>query len=223
VLAEVAQDESYDAELRAEAIVGLAADVESQSDLLEKLAKNSDVTVQGEADRMLRFAGHRALPVETKPPADDLAAWTAALSETGDAAAGRRLFFSPIGPHCGACHQHDGRGGRVGPDLTQIGRSKNREQIIASILQPSREVAPHYQPWLLITRDGKTYKGLRQPQGGDNGVETYVDSTGKEFVLPSDTIEERSASEKSIMPDGLQETLTIADLRDLVAFLTESN
>jgi len=127
-----------------------------------------------------------------------------------------------LGPKCGTCHQHDGRGGRVGPELTHIGRTNNAEQIIASILQPSREIAPHYQPWILITNDGKTHEGLQQPKAGDSGMEDFVDSAGHEFSLPSETIEVRHASDKSIMPDGLQSGMSIGDLRDMVAFLTQS-
>lgn len=223
ILAEVAGDDSYDEEMRTEAIVGLAADAPNYQPLLKKLANDESENVKREATRVLRITGLQPTPVESKPAADDLEAWIKLLSVPGDAAAGRRLFFMPAGPRCAACHQHDGRGGRIGPDLTNISRSNNREQIIASILQPSREVAPHYQPWTLITDDGKTHIGLRQPQGGDNGVETYVDSAGNEFKLPSETIEVREASEKSIMPDGLQAGLTIEDLRDLVTFLTSSN
>jgi putative heme-binding domain-containing protein len=219
LLAEVAGDETQDVELRTEAIAGLASAAEANRELLEKLAVSSVPTLQREASRVLRLAGLQPVPKESKPSVEDLNAWNGLLSEAGDAAAGRRLFFSAVGARCGVCHQHDGRGGRIGPDLTNIGRSNNREQIIASILQPSREIAPHYQPWTLVTNDGKTHIGLRKAQGGDNGIETYIDTAGKEFQLPSDTIDERSVAEKSIMPDGLQQTVTIADLRDLVTFL----
>jgi putative membrane-bound dehydrogenase-like protein len=222
LLAAIAGDETQKDELRAEAVVGLAADAESNRELLERLADGRESVSQSEAQRVLRLATLRPAEEEAQPHAGDLAVWNELLGETGDAAAGRRLFFNPIGPRCGVCHQHDGRGGRVGPDLTHIGRSNNREQIIASMLQPSREVAPHYQPWVLVTSDGKTHTGLRQAKAGDNGMEDYVDSVGSEFSLPSDTIEERSASDKSIMPDGLQSGMSIADLRDLVAFLTST-
>jgi putative membrane-bound dehydrogenase-like protein len=222
LLVEIAGDKSQAEDIRAEAIVGLSADVEAHRALLEQLAKDESPAVQAEAGRVLRLAGASPTASERKPPADDLAAWNQVLAEPGDPAAGRRMFFSPLAARCGVCHQHDGRGGRIGPDLTNIGRTNNREQIIASILQPSREIAPHYQPWMLLTNDGKTHVGLRKAQGGDNGIETYIDSAGNEFQLPSDTIEERSVAEKSIMPDGLQETLSIADLRDLIAFLTSN-
>ena len=101
------------------------------------------------------------------------------------------------------CHQHGGRGGRVGPDLTHLGQQQARERIIASILQPSREIAPHYQAWTLLTTDGLSHVGLRLPKGGDDGVEPYADPQGREFTLPSEEIELRSPSDMSIMPDGL--------------------
>jgi putative membrane-bound dehydrogenase-like protein len=223
VLAKVASDETQEVTVRAEAVVGLAADAAAHRELLEQLAAGSEPILKQEAARVLRLAKMLPTPQEAKPPGDDLAAWNELISQPGDALSGRRLFFNPIGPRCAVCHKHDGRGGLIGPDLTNLALSKDREHVIASILQPSRDVAPHFQPWELITDGGKTHTGLRQAQGADNGLETYVDSAGVEFTLPSTSIEERSASAKSIMPDGLQETLTIADLRDLVAFLTSKN
>jgi putative heme-binding domain-containing protein len=181
-----------------------------------------------EADRVLRLTQFRPKPQESLPPADQLAEWVELLSEVngagpGDAASGRRLFFSSVGARCAICHQHGGRGGRIGPDLTRVGRSSTRERIIASILQPSQEIAPEYQPWLLVTDDGKSRVGLRMAEAGDDGTEEYVDSEGNQFTLRSEKIESREASAASIMPDGLERTVSLADLRDLLAFLTASD
>ncbi len=224
LLAAVAGDDWQDDEVRAEAIVGLSAAAEKHRELLETFADCDREVLKHEAGRALRLAGLRPAPAEEQPPADDIGSWQKLLDVSGSAVAGRRLFFSPVGARCGVCHQHGGRGGRIGPDLTNLGASTSRERIIASLLKPSEEIAPHYQPWLLVTRDGKTHTGLRLPKGGDNGMEDYVDSAGKAFSLPSSSIEVRSASTVSIMPDGLERTLSIADLRDLVTFLaTDSN
>ncbi len=76
---------------------------------------------------------------------------------------------------------------------------------------------------MLQTTDGKTYTGLRLPKPGDDGKEDYVDSAGNAFTLPSDEIEERQVASKSIMPENLQATLSIADLRDLLTFLMHNN
>jgi putative heme-binding domain-containing protein len=124
-----------------------------------------------------------------------------------------------VGPRCSACHRHSGRGGNIGPDLTNLADSNSRERVISSILDPSREVAPHYETWILVTDDGKTHVGQRLPKGGDDGVEPYADTAGHEFELESEAITHREPSKSSIMPAGLQKSLTVEDMRDLVTFL----
>jgi putative membrane-bound dehydrogenase-like protein len=221
LLAEIANDDAQPDDIRAEAIAGLSAFSDSYppDTTLSGFLTSKNDTLRRVAEQASRLR-RRSRPDESLPPASDVDKWIPLLDSTGDAEAGRRVFFNTTGPRCSVCHQYDGRGGRIGPALTYIGRSNNREQIIASILQPSREVAPHYQPWELVTSDGKTHVGLRQHKAGDNGMEDYVDSAGTAFSLRSDTIEKRTASQKSIMPDGLESGLSIEDLRDLVVFLT---
>jgi putative membrane-bound dehydrogenase-like protein len=222
LLAAIAADNAQPEEMRAEAIMGLSAAAEKHKELLESFAAGSNPALSREAERALRLSGQRPAPTEKKPAAADLAAWATLLDEPGEAQAGRRLFFSPVGARCGVCHQHSGRGGRIGPDLTYIARSNTREKLIASILQPNQEIAPHYQPWLLVTDDGKTHTGLRLHEGGDDGSEEYVDSAGERFRLESKTIEVREATTTSIMPSGLETILSTADLRDLLTFLATS-
>ncbi len=222
LLLEVAQDESQSNEVRAEAIVGLAGDPSVNRGVLEQLAASNHRVLRQEAERMLRLSGLQPAPMENKPAADELDKWKQVLAPGGYATAGRRLFFSPVGARCSVCHKYGGRGGNIGPDLTNIGHNASRESIITSILHPSREIVPDYQPWILTTDVGKTYTGLRLPKPGDDGKEDYVDVTGTKFTLPSDAIIERRAAATSIMPDNLQATLSIDDLRDLITFLTYS-
>jgi putative membrane-bound dehydrogenase-like protein len=219
LLAEVANDKSQSDEVRAEAISGLAGVASENRTLLEELAASDNSAIRDEARRVLRLTQLRKGRSEAKPQADDAAAWKKILETKGDAAAGRRLFFNSAAGRCSVCHKYDGRGGNVGPDLTEIGHSASREKIITSILQPSQEIAPDYQAWNLITTDGKNYTALRLPKPGDDGTEDYVDTAGKVFTLPSTAIEDRHVSSTSIMPDNLQQVLSIDDLRDLVTFL----
>jgi putative membrane-bound dehydrogenase-like protein len=222
LLSTVAGDEGEYDDIRAEAIMGLSAAAKEHKELLESLAKANNETVAREAERALRLSGLRRVQPEKKPRSDDLAAWSKLLNEPGDVQSGQRLFFSPVAARCGVCHQHSGRGGRIGPDLTNIAKSSTREKLIVSILEPDQEIAPHYQPWLLVTDDGKTHTGLRMHEGGDDGSEEYVNSAGERFLLESKTIEVREATTTSIMPSGLEKLVSIADLRDLVTFLMES-
>ena len=220
-LTAIAQSAEYGSQLRAEAAVGLAPVAAEHRDLLASLAGDEDGTVAGEAKRVLRLSGVRQVESEKRPAAENIEAWNELLSADrgGDFESGRRLFFSSVGPRCGVCHQHGGRGGRIGPDLTLVGRQQSRERIVASILRPSEEVAPRYQPWTLVTDDGRSVTGFKMPQGGDNGSETFSDGAGELFTLRASEIESRHMSTQSIMPAGLETTMSLDDLRDVVAFL----
>src|SRR5207245_1390248 len=52
------------------------------------------------------------------PPRHDVDSWLKSLDTAGDPAAGARIFFNPRSVACYRCHQMEGRGGRIGPDLT---------------------------------------------------------------------------------------------------------
>lgn len=220
LLAEIAQDDTRDEAVRSDAVAGLAADVETQQPLLEDLANQGSTLVAHEALRVLRLSKRKESHSERKPPADQIEAWLSLINESpGNAASGRRLFYSAVGARCAVCHQHRGRGGQIGPDLSYVGARLSKRRLLESILQPSREIAPRYEAWLLETDEGKVLTGLRLAQGGDNGEERYADAKGETFKLRSDQIESRQVSQTSIMPSGLEQTVSVQDLRDLLAFL----
>lgn len=222
LLKEVIADERFGDALRADAVAGLAAVAPAERGLLEELAGDGSPAVRREADRVLRLAKMVPSEKETKPPAEETDAWLALLDTApGDAAAGRRLFTSAVGARCAVCHQHSGRGGNIGPDLTLTAKKLSRRRLVESILQPSAEIAPQYTPWVLETADGRVLSGLRLAQAGDNGKEWYADSEGKKFLLLSEEIDYRAPSAASIMPQGLEQTVSVQDLRDLIAFLSE--
>lgn len=221
-LSEIAIDRQQDNSIRADAVAGLAGDAIAQKDLLETLASEDSIEVAHEAERVLRLAKLKPVEQEPKPAADQIEAWLPILSQNdGSAESGGRLFYSSVGARCAVCHQHRGRGGRIGPDLTHVGTRLSRKRLVESILQPSREIAPRYEPWLLETDDGRVLIGLRLHQGGDSGEERYADANGNSFKLRSEEIESRQVSKTSLMPSGLEQTVSVQDLRDLLAFLSD--
>jgi putative heme-binding domain-containing protein len=219
LLAAVAADQDTNESLRADAVAGLAASAEKHRDLLEKFAASRAPAVRREAVRALRAVDSSRSVKEETPPASDLDSWLELMATPGDAEAGRRIFFSDQGAKCGVCHAHGGRGGTVGPELTTLGEHRSRRQLMQSILQPNEEIAPHYVPWIIESTEGQTYVGLRAPQGGDSGWETYIDGNGKPTILASEQIASRTPSDTSIMPGGLEQLISVADFRDLVTFL----
>lgn len=218
-LAKVAGDETLSTRVRADATSGLAAAAREFAPLLERLATSGLPEVAAEADRVRRLTQLVNSSEDFRPPANQIDVWVALTDGRGDIASGSRLFHSAVGPRCGVCHRLRGRGGDYGPDLSRYGDSHDRRQAITSILNPSQDIAPRFVPWVLETDDGKTHVGMRLPLAGDGGKEPYVDTEGKLFTLKSETVEYREPSAKSIMPEGIEKTITVDDLADLLALL----
>jgi hypothetical protein len=215
--AEVAADEKRSPQLRAEAILGV-----EDTALLQKLAKSDNATIRDEARRGLRFTEHdKSFTMSTARPAfDDTAAWLKMLDSlpgTADVEAGRRLFFHPKVALCASCHRQSGRGNVVGPDLTLIAQQGDRLAILRSILEPHREVAPQFYPSLVKLKDGTEFTGILLRSSSS---EVFRDLTGKERAFPEADVLSRTEIKMSLMPPGLIMSLTDAELRDLLAFLT---
>jgi putative membrane-bound dehydrogenase-like protein len=205
--AEIAADDKRSPQLRAEAILGT-----DDTALLQKLAQNDHAIIREEAQRALP----RSLPIN-RPAFDDTAAWLKLLEGPGDAETGRRLFFNTKVAICANCHRHSGRGNVVGPDLTLIAQQGDRAAILRSILEPHREVAPQFYPSLVKLKDGTEFTGILLRSSSS---EVFRDLTGKERSFPEADVLSRTEIKMSLMPPGLVMTLTDAELRDLLAFLT---
>lgn len=145
--------------------------------------------------------------------------WLAQLNRGRDVdpAAGRRTFYHPLGAGCFKCHRIDGRGGRVGPDLSRAVGNMNRIQLIQSILEPSREIAPQFVTWAFATHDGKVVTGMIVHE--NEGKTVVGNSDGQTVELKTADIAERIPQRISVMPDKLTDRLTLQELRDVIAFL----
>ena len=134
----------------------------------------------------------------------------------GDPDAGQEVFLSTkIG--CFACHRAVGRGGTVGPDLSQIGKIRNRAELLESIIFPGLTVAPEYRSTVVATRDGRVATGLVIR---DSPEAVYLRTTDlSEVRIPRAQVEEMSPADGSLMPEGLETIMTRQELCDLLEFL----
>ncbi len=154
-------------------------------------------------------------PRAARPASDEQ--WRAALGTGGDADSGRRVFFHPaVG--CARCHRIEDHGGEIGPNLSTIAISSDREKLMQSILHPSREIAPQFALHLIETTDHESYAGLLAGQGADGSI-TLTTVDGKGVLIPASRIVSNQPSTVSLMPEGLENALTVQDFRDLLAFL----
>ncbi|QDV38224.1 Soluble aldose sugar dehydrogenase YliI precursor [Tautonia plasticadhaerens] len=140
----------------------------------------------------------------------------AVLSLDGDPARGEELFWSqPV--QCGTCHRIGDRGTPVGPDLSNIGAIRSREDLLDSLLEPSRRIEPKFASYAAATTDGRFVTGLLVDR--DEHAVVLRDGQGKQVVLPADEVEELRPSLVSLMPDGQLADLTAQQAADLLAYL----
>jgi putative heme-binding domain-containing protein len=140
----------------------------------------------------------------------------AILALRGDAGRGETLFWSPAA-NCGSCHKVGERGTAVGPDLTTIGKQRTREDLLESILEPSRRIEPQYAAYVAQTTDGRTVIGLLVKR--DTAGVVLRDAQNKEVALATNAVEDLRPSRLSLMPDGQLAGLTAQEAADLLEYL----
>ena len=142
------------------------------------------------------------------------------LALHGDPERGRQFFFAATAAQCLNCHQVRGKGGELGPDLSEIGKKYKPAELLDSLINPSLKVDPKFTTYQLITIDGKVHSGLLISKDKDP-ITMRVLKEGKPEALqiPKDEIEQLTVQKKSLMPDRMLRDLTAQQAADLVAFL----
>jgi putative heme-binding domain-containing protein len=141
---------------------------------------------------------------------------TVAPPETpiGNVENGRQLFAA----QCSLCHRVNGRGGRLGPDLTRIGASRSRAALVREIRTPSEWIPETYETVTVVTNDGRRIRGAMKNEDPftiqvmevDERLQGYLKSRLKEVVY----------EKASLMPAYGPDRLTDTQLNDLVGYLT---
>ena len=111
-----------------------------------------------------------------------------------------------------------GKGGRIGPDLTTTGARRNQRDLLEAILFPSSSLARGFESFIVITTDGKVRTGLILAETTD--AIRFRTITQQTLTIRREDIDELQPSPTSIMPAGLDRTMSELDLRDLIAYLT---
>ena len=150
----------------------------------------------------------------------------ASAKPAGDAAHGKQLFYGDA--NCSVCHMVEGKGGRMGPDLTSVGGSRTREALIESVRNPSRRLAwglteatkefpQEYESVTAVTADGKKIRGVTLNE--DTFSVQIMDMGGEIHLLQKNRLRSFQKSRESMMPVYGADTLSDQELEDIVAFL----
>lgn len=138
--------------------------------------------------------------------------------QPGDVRRGHEIFNSQKAK-CITCHTRAYNGGRLGPDLTNIGKVRNTRDLAEAIIFPSASLVRGYEPVSVALADGRVLAGIIKSESRDEIV-LGLDAEKVQHVLRSE-IEEIKPSSVSLMPQGMDKVLTPQDIADLIAFLQQ--
>jgi putative membrane-bound dehydrogenase-like protein len=134
------------------------------------------------------------------------------VAHPGDPTRGAAAFAK----YCAACHTFNGSGGHVGPDLSGI-RNQPADALLLHIVFPDYEITPGYEAYAVRTNDERTIVGRLESEA-PNSV-TLRDGTGQSQTILRTDLKSMTAASASLMPAGLGDTMTTAELADVIAFL----
>lgn len=138
--------------------------------------------------------------------------YASALKLTGNLVRGKAVFKKS----CSACHQLEGVGNHVGPDLTAL-KDKSAGALLVAMLDPNRNVESKYVGYVAVTNRGRTFAGLLASEAG--GSITLIGTDGKKHVLLRNELEALRSTAKSAMPEGLEKDLKPQDVADVTAYV----
>ncbi|WP_165073894.1 PVC-type heme-binding CxxCH protein [Paludisphaera rhizosphaerae] len=180
-------------------------------EVVARLRALKDAKVDALADRA--FGAAPATPADFKAKVARLA--EVARAGGGVPKAGRTIYQE----RCERCHALFGKGGKVGPELTSF-RRDDVDVLLPALVAPSAEIREGYVPYTLATTDGRVFAGVCADM--DPNVIVLRTSDGEERTFARTDVEAFEPSKTSIMPEGLLDDLSDAQLRDLLAYLRVS-
>ncbi len=135
----------------------------------------------------------------------------------GDAEAGKAVYWGAKAG-CGNCHAIRGQGGRMGPDLSNIGGSRPLAVIRESIVEAGKDLFYLGNEAATVElKNGQTLRGVAKNRS--NYSLQLVDERGKLHLISMADVKQMTISETTPMPTDYGTRLSRAELRDLLAYL----
>ena len=174
------------------------------------LRSNPDESISSRARELQRASGFvptadrkaivdKFLPVAQKP---------------GNAETGKAVFEQ----NCMVCHTLEGRGGKVGPDLTGIG-AKPAADLLHKVLDPNSSVEGTYRQWIVRTKGGDVIAGRIYAE--NRASLQLIDATAQLHEVQRSDIDRLLPTSKTLMPEGFEQ-LGEQKLADLLSYLGTS-
>jgi len=148
------------------------------------------------------------------------------VQATGNAGRGKELFGGSAA--CASCHMMEGKGGRLGPDLTATGTARSVDYIVDSVRNPSRRLAQglteamkefsqEYETVNVVDERGQKFQGVVLNE--DNFTLQMIDTREQVHLFEKEKLRSVDKTRESLMPKYDEKMLPEKDLQDIVAYL----
>lgn len=186
-------------------VEGQSLDPALELDVLEASRVRDDERIKS---YLLRYETN--LPPNVKTAAYH---WTLA---GGNVENGRKIFIEHPAAACYRCHAVAGAGGEVGPPMDGLASRLTPEHILEAIVDPNAKIAEGFESLLIELMDGRFFAGIIKQE-----TETEIILASPEDGLVTLKKSEIKSRERgaSGMPEGINDILSKAELRDVMAYL----
>lgn len=209
--------------LQAEVVESLLSRPERIRLLLDALETRAVLTSQVSMARRGLLFKHADKSIQTRaialfsqdtpgPRQEVLKAYQAALTLPADPERGRIVMRRV----CLACHRWKDEGQDVGPNLETI-RNRTPEEVLLHVMDPNREVSPNLLEYIVLLKDGRSTTGIIASE--TSGGITLKKPEGRQEIILRQDIDEFYSSGRSLMPEGLEKSVSIQEMADLLAVL----
>jgi putative heme-binding domain-containing protein len=141
------------------------------------------------------------------------------VSVPGDTPAGEALFYGKGG--CSGCHMIRGKGGYLGPDLTNIGATRRVSELREAIVNPKQLPSEGYRPLLLRLPDGRQVKAVAKHYS--NWSIQALDENGELHLLRGEAMKQVNVRDKPWMPADLAQSLSVDEIANVIAYLSRQS
>lgn len=111
-----------------------------------------------------------------------------------------------------------GRGGLIGPDLTDIAAERKLSDLRAALTQRRPSIPRGFRPVHLTTNDGRQIRGVVKNE--NNFSLQILGMDGKLHLLLRSELRQITYEPESLMPSDFDKKLSKDEFQDLLAFLS---
>ncbi len=198
---------------RANRLPSVLGALESETMRASDLGAARIKSLRNHADDAIRERARKIIPENVLARrADVTAAYRRALDLPGNPTRGKEIFQA----NCATCHRVEGVGFELGPNLVAM-QNRGAEAILMNVLDPNRELDPKFTAYVVTLQDGRVITGIIEDEN-PNTITLQRGDNQKDVVARKDILGAENSG-LSLMPEGFEEKISVADMAHLLAYL----